>query len=636
MVKAVAAFLSAWWALLPLVALAETDGKDDPNVTVITAQDIEREKPADLIELLRSKVGLDDSGGTITMRGVNGIAIYVDGFPSTMTDLRQIKPERVARIEILRGAASARFGADAMGGAIAVTTQPVDARRFELVQGVNSSGSWYTRLSGSGGAAPVSGGVMGERQFVQGYRRVPDAPYASQITVEDERSDKETVEARVAFRDEGREAQLQAKRFAFLSHYGRPNWWEDYDSDTLHFTSALKPSTAAELGFSSGYEDYRDKGLLDRGTGTDASGLAPDRWLLSDGNKAEVEVTGAAKGTEGTLRLGLRYAQNTDAYKTLDYQSGATDFLLRAKMSDTAANFLYQGGPWRDISLELSGRYDYYRYFDTSIFNATSLVQNITLEETAKQSFNPKAGLRWALDGTTLNGSVGTGFVPPTPDQLYYAEVGPATEWLANPALKPQRSLTWDLGMRHKFGIGPEAGVTVFNTLWQDRIGVMIVDYGFPLKRQNQNIGQAESSGAEVELSHKGEGGWSAFFNYTYTRTRVTENLANPALVGNELPDMPRDKFNLGAGYESGGTTAKGLLRYVGASYTDENNTVTDASGFRWQRDPYYVVDLSMTRRYRDIDLTLAVDNLFDKKYQYGFFWRAEGRIVRSEAVLRF
>ncbi|HUW49446.1 MAG TPA: hypothetical protein VMV75_00365 [Sulfuricella sp.] len=46
--------------------------------------------------------------------------------------------------------------------------------------------------------------------------------------------------------------------------------------------------------------------------------------------------------------------------------------------------------------------------------------------------------------------------------------------------------------------------------------------------------------------------------------------------------------------------------------------------------------DLSLTRCFRDVDLTLAADNLFDKKYQSGFFWRAEGRIVRAEAVFRF
>lgn len=635
MVKVIAAFLWAW-ALLPLAAMAEADEKEDTNVTVITALDMEREKPADLIELLRSKVGLDDSGGTITMRGVRGIAIYVDGFASTMTDLRQIKPERVERIEILRGAASARFGADAMGGAIAVTTRKAAAtRRFELVQGVNSSGSWYTRLSGAGGAAPTSVSVMGERQLVQGYRRVPEAPYASQVTVEDERTDKQTLEARIGFRDEGREAQFQAKRFAFLTRYGRPNWWEDYDIDTLRFTSTLKPSPATELGLSIGHEAYRDKGLRDRGTGTDAAGLAPNRWLLSGGSKFEAEVTGAAKGGAGTLRFGLHYGQNADAYETRDYQSGATDFLLRAKMSNTAAYFLYQSGPWNGVSLDLSGRYDRYRYFDTTIFNDASLVKNTTADETTKQSFNPKAGLRWVIDGATLNGSVGTGFVPPSPDQLYYADVGPATQWLANPALKPQRSITWDLGARRKFGAGTEAGVTVFHTLWRDKIGAMIVDYGIPLKRQNQNIGQAESRGAEVEFSHKA-GGWSAFFNYTHTRTRVTENLANPALAGKELPDMPRHKFNLGVGYENGGMTGKALLRYVGASYTDENNTVTDGKGYRWQREPYYVADLSLTRRFRDVDLTLAADNLFDRKYQSGFFWRAEGRIVRAEAAFRF
>lgn len=637
MVKVIAAFLWAW-ALLPLAAMAEADGKEDTNVTVITALDMEREKPADLIELLRSKVGLDDSGGTITMRGVRGIAIYVDGFASTMTDLRQIKPERVERIEILRGAASARFGADAMGGAIAVTTRKAAAtRRLELVQGVNSSGSWYTRLSGAGGAAPASIGVMGERQLVQGYRRVPEAPYASQVTVEDERTDKQTLEARIGFRDEGREAQFQAKRFAFLTRYGRPNWWEDYDIDTLRFTSALKPSPATELGLSLGHEAYRDKGLRDRGTGTDATGLVPNRWLLSDGSKFEAEVTGAAKGGAGTLRFGLHYGQNADAYETRDYQSGGTDFLLRAKMSNTAAYFLYQSGPWNGVSLDLSGRYDRYRYFDTTIFNDASLVKNTTADETTKRSFNPKAGLRWTMDGTTLNGSVGTGFVPPTPDQLYYADVGPATQWLTNPVLKPQRSLTWDLGARRKFGADTEAGVTVFHTLWRDKIGAMIVDYGIPLKRQNQNIGQAESRGAEIEFSHKAGGGWSAFFNYTHTRTRVTENLANPALVGKELPDMPRHKFNLGFGYEGGaGITTKGLLRFVGPSFADENNTVTDSKGYRWEREPYHVVDLSITKRFNDADLTLAVDNLFDKKYMSGFFWRAEGRIVRAEAAFRF
>ncbi len=634
----IAAPLCAWVLMLPLAAMAEAAGKEDTNITVITAQDVEREKPADLIELLRSKVGLDDSGGTITMRGVRGVAIYVDGFASSLTDLNQIKPDQVERIEILRGAASARFGADAMGGAIAVATRKTgDKPRFEWVQGLNSAGSWYTRLNGEGLAAPASIGMTGERQVVHGHKRVPFAPYPSQVSVENERTEKTTREAKIGVKNEAGEAQLQLKRFESLSFYGRPNWWEDYGADTLRFTSAFKAAPTAELNLSLGYETYRDKGLKDQGTGADAAGLAPNRTLFSDGEKLEMEVAAAAKGKAGTLRLGLRGSRSADAYETRDYQSGATDFLLRAKMANTAAYLLYEATPWNGLAAELSGRYDHYRYFDTTIFNSGSLVKNTTGDETAKHAFNPKASLRWAAGNTTLNGSVGTGFVPPTPDQLYYSDVGPASQFLANPVLKPQRSLTWDLGVRRKLGGGAEAGITLFHTLWRDKIGVMITDYGIPLKQQFQNIGQAESKGLELELGRKSESGWSAFFNYTYTRTQVAENLASPALVGKELPDMPRHKFNLGLGYGGpGGATAKALLRYVGTSFADENNTITDSKGYRWERESYHVVDLSLTKRFKGADLTVAVDNLFDKNYMSGFFWRAEGRVCRAEVVFRF
>ncbi len=620
---------------LPFSAAAEGE---DTNLTVITAADIERERPADLVELLRSKVGLDDSGGTLTMRGVRGIAVFVDGFPTPLSDLKQVKPEQAERIDILRGAASARFGADAMGGAITVATRRVGARpHFELVQGLTSAGSWNTRLSGTRDVAGGGISITGEKQYVHGYRRVPAAPYPSQVTVEDEVTHKESLEARAGFREADREVQLQAKRFRSLSRYGRPNWWEDYETDTLRLTSSFRPPPPIELELSLGYERYRDKGLRDRGTGTDGAGLAPDRWLINDGDKLDGEGTATGKWAGGTLRLGLRYGRSADVYQTRDYQSGATDFHLRAKLANLAAYFLYESKPWQGLTAELSGRYDRYRYYDTAIFNAASLVPDTVGAKTIKRSFNPKVALRWTSNGTILSGSAGTGFIPPTPDQLYYSDTGPAAEFLANPALKPQRSLTWDLGLRRKFGAGTEAGLTLFHTLWRDKIGVMIVDYGIPLKRQFQNIGQAESNGAEVDLRHKMAGGWSTFFNYTHTRTRVTENLANPSLVGKELPDMPRHKFNLGISYEGArGLTAKALLRYVGASFTDENNTVTDARGYRWERAPYYAVDVSLTRRFKDADLTLAVDNLFDRKYQHGFFWVAQGRVARAEATIRF
>jgi outer membrane receptor protein involved in Fe transport len=111
----------------------------------------------------------------------------------------------------------------------------------------------------------------------------------------------------------------------------------------------------------------------------------------------------------------------------------------------------------------------------------------------------------------------------------------------------------------------------------------------------------------------------------------MTQDRATPALVGNELPDMPRHKANLALTYEGGEITGRLALRYMGAAYTDERNTVVDAAGYRWRKDEYAVVDLSATRRFGAARLTLAADNLFDEIYMTGFFRRSPGRVLRAE-----
>jgi TonB-dependent Receptor Plug Domain. len=85
----------------------------DNSREIISAAEIEREKPASLMELLRKRGGLGDSSGALSLRGVPKIALYVDGFSrgGAVTELEKIKPQDVASIEIIRGAASNRYGA---------------------------------------------------------------------------------------------------------------------------------------------------------------------------------------------------------------------------------------------------------------------------------------------------------------------------------------------------------------------------------------------------------------------------------------------------------------------------------------------------------------------------------------------
>lgn len=207
---------------------------------------------------------------------------------------------------------------------------------------------------------------------------------------------------------------------------------------------------------------------------------------------------------------------------------------------------------------------------------------------------------------------------------------------LANPGLKPERSATADLALSRSGAFG-EWSLTLFATRWQDKIAVRIVDYGMPVVQQPQNVGRSSAQGVEAQWSGRFAEAWSVSANATWSRTRIDQDLADPALVGKELPDMPRLKANLALDWAPADDfSARARLRHVGSAWTDETNTRVDAAGYRWKKRAYSVLDLAATWRGPASEFTLALDNAFDRDYVTGFFWHGEPRTLRGEFVLHF
>jgi vitamin B12 transporter len=152
-------------------------------VTVITREDIELSLATDLSELLRFEAGIDigRNGGpgqstSIFLRGSesNHTLVLIDGVrinPGTLggAAIQHIAPEIIERIEIVKGARSALFGTDAIGGVINIIT-----RRAEdaFVEGSLESGSFDTRsgyLSGGNRSENSEFGVTLNWQTTDGY-----------------------------------------------------------------------------------------------------------------------------------------------------------------------------------------------------------------------------------------------------------------------------------------------------------------------------------------------------------------------------------------------------------------------------------------------------------------------------------
>ncbi|MFQ5983205.1 MAG: TonB-dependent receptor domain-containing protein [Woeseiaceae bacterium] len=141
-------------------------------VTVITRDQIEQSLATDLAELLRFEAGMDvgRNGGpgqptSIFLRGTesNHALVLIDGVrinPGTIggAAIQNIAPEVIDRIEIVKGARSALFGTDAIGGVINIITRRSTGTYAE---GSVGGGSFNSRSASASGGSRSDNGEFG-------------------------------------------------------------------------------------------------------------------------------------------------------------------------------------------------------------------------------------------------------------------------------------------------------------------------------------------------------------------------------------------------------------------------------------------------------------------------------------------
>jgi len=141
-------------------------------VTVISREQIEQSLASDLAELLRFEAGIDigRNGGpgqatSVFLRGTesNHTLVLVDGVrinPGTIggAAIQNIAPEIIDRVEIVKGARSALYGTDAIGGVINIITRRSTG---SYAEGSVGSGSFNTNSGFASGGSQSANGEFG-------------------------------------------------------------------------------------------------------------------------------------------------------------------------------------------------------------------------------------------------------------------------------------------------------------------------------------------------------------------------------------------------------------------------------------------------------------------------------------------
>lgn len=360
-----------------------------------------------------------------------------------------IPPEAVTRIEVLHGAGSTFYGADAMGGAVNFLTAPAQASEIRVRAGLGNYGFNQEHFFGSLVNRSWSETVAADRDFSTGF--IPDRDFRSSVASSETRFQSALGQTDVLFA--GSDRPFGADQFYgdFPSWERTKNWFASAEQD-------IGKQTSAAFGYrrhSDEYVLFRDDPAIYENNHIDESwqGALRRHDSLRDNSTLSYGAEGQGDSIQSN-NLG-DHARNREAvYANLDFRA-----LQRFSLSAGAREEFFSGG--------------------TSVFSP-SVAGGVLLKPDFK-----------------LRASVSRGFRIPTYTDLYYSD--PST--IGNPNLKPESAWSFEAGGDWNRGGRISAGITLFQR-WDSNV-IDYVQFAPGQPYQATNIQRLHFTGVQADTTFR-------------------------------------------------------------------------------------------------------------------------------------
>ncbi len=474
-------------------------GRTGASVTIVTEEALRRAPETRAVDVLARTPGVSvrangptGTRSALSIRGVpqQNVAVRIDGIdvsdPSgtqVAFDFGTLGAGDVGRVEVLRGAQSARFGSEAIGGVVDIATRRARADGVTQDALIEYGADDTVRLTYGVSVA----GEGFETNVTAGYLRTDGFSAADENDGNDEADGFEG--GRLSF--SGRYALSEAATLAvagFLAD-ARHDYDEEAggavfdgtpDDETEVDQRALRIALEVEaLGWDHTFEVAR-YGIERRLTGTNGFGGFDFAY---DGTRDTARWSAVRPVRAGDLTLGVEGSRERyeDRIETDFPPVSAQDI-----GTDTGAVFAeYAFAPRADVDVNLAVRRDEHSRFG----GFTS----------------GRAAAAWRVGAaTTLRASLSNGFRAPSPYELFGAFAGDAD-------LAPEESVSAEIGVERAFGAG-----SVRATLFRSEIeGLIDYDLGNSFVYV-QRAGTVSRDGIEVEGDYAFANGALLEGSYTY------------------------------------------------------------------------------------------------------------------------
>ncbi|MEX9975420.1 MULTISPECIES: TonB-dependent vitamin B12 receptor BtuB [Providencia] len=562
-------------------------------VTVVTREDIDHWQSNTIIDVLRRLPGVDiaQNGGmgqqsSLFIRGTESrhVLVLIDGVRlnqagiSGSSDMSQIPISLVQRIEYIRGARSAVYGSDAVGGVVNIITRR-DNDGTTLNAGIGSHS--YQNYNGS------------TQQKIGENTTVTAAAAYTHTTGFDVEARGNTGGHRQPDKDGflnktlwlGVEHQFSSALSAYARAYGYDNRtsYDGTPADTRKlysrtYESGLKYAngkySTSLLGSYSHMKDYNynyHNGRYGSGSVIDES----DQYNFQWGNSYRLE--------KGNISAGVDYQRQSIE------PGGYTMTSKKETVNNTGIYLTGQYALIDSVNAEGAVRSDHHSEFNW---------------HTTWQS-----GLSWEFyDGYKLIGSYATAYKAPNLGQLYTDNV--AWNIKGNPNLKPEESKQWEIGLEG------ETGLLFWQlTGYENEITNLIDFTSDPVTQTSSynNIGKAKIKGVEWN----GELQTGLFSHQLTLQYLDPRNEKTNKVLNRRSKQQVKYQLDWNIAAVDMGLT----YQYIGSRYdTNETYQRTKVGGVSiWDLTAAYPITSHLTIRGK-------IANMFDKDYETAYGYRTAGR----------
>ena len=551
-------------------------------VSVFTRADIERLQPVNVADLLSRVPGVQivQNGGrgsstSVMIRGTSNTQslVLIDGVrvgsaSAGGASLQHLNLEQIERIEVLRGARSAIYGADAIGGVIQIfTRRGSEGLQARVRVAAGNKGLWERSLGLSGGNQQTTFNLSASLDEMSGFDRTHKS-YASDADHDAYRNKAFSLSLAHTF-NERVKAGVNV-----LEQRGKTEYDNPFGSGPAWNEPAI-PHDKFKISSTSAYVDLQ---ATEQWNTRLTVGHAEDKSANYDKLRAGVDDFNTYRDSAAwlnTLTLTEQHSLLFGADYLKDKLRSTGDFSQTSRWNQAA--FLQHNFDGELFSTELGVRHDKNQQFgNENTWNAA-----LTVPVNQQHSF-------------TL--SYAEGFKAPTFNDLYNNDY--ASQYFGNPDLKAEKSKSYELQYRGHLATDVRLEASLYRTNCQD----LITYSSDPVTwiGTMHNVDKARINGFEASLLHKVYGlDGSLNVSLIDPRDRKT---------GKQLARRAKRTLSYDLDKQLGAFGVGATWRLASSSYNDAKNTRQIAG--------YGTVDLRGSWQATDeLGLDLRLGNIFDKGY---------------------